>query len=302
LSNTRYRLPPLSALIAFESAARLSSFKDAAEELEVTPSSISQHVKTIERYLESDLFDRKHRGVELTQEGQILHRALTDGLNRFSRAIDEIMSMKTVRPVTIFTTTAMSSLWLTPRLSQFWKIHGDVSINQHVSDTDSYIANECDLKIWYGKSYELECESHLLFKDRLVPVCSPSYAAQLADHSLGTIAKQKLIHLDSATSWTTWPEWFETKRCVGNFSQGPRVNNYSIAVQAARDDVGFVLGWENLLAPLIQQGVLVAFDEHAIDAPNHFYLSTPKDRTPSEQTVLLKNWLIESSKIAQIIP
>jgi len=294
MTSTRYRFPPLSALIAFESAARLSSFKDASEEMDVTPSSVSQHVKTIEQYLEANLFNRKHRGVELTEEGQILQRALEDGFNQISHAIGEIRSLKTMRPVTIFATTALSSLWLTPRLAQFWKSHGNITVNQHISDTDSYVANECDLKIWYGQSYEIESDSQLLFTDRLVPVCSPNYAAKLKDRSLSTIAQQNLIHLDSSTAWTTWGEWFELKGFSANFSRGPRVNSYSIAVQAAVDDVGFVLGWEKLLTPLIQQGALIAFEEEATDAPNNFYISTPKDKTPTDHTILLKNWLLES--------
>jgi len=294
MTSQRYRLPPLPALIAFEAAARVSSFKDAADELNVTPSSVSQHVKTVERYLDASLFDRKHRGVELTPEGLVLQQALQDGLTRLSRAVEEISALRKTRPVTVFATTAMSSLWLTPRIAQFWKIHGEVSINQHLSDSDSYSANECDLKIWYGQPYELESDAQLLFKDRLVPVCSPNYAAGLKDHSLNTLAQQKLIHLDASSTWTSWPEWFAAKGCSGDFSQGPRVNNYAIAIQAAQDDVGLVLGWENLLTPLIEQGALVAFDEVAIAAPHDFYISTPKDKTPSEHALLLKNWLVES--------
>jgi LysR family transcriptional regulator, glycine cleavage system transcriptional activator len=42
------RLPPLSALRAFEAAARRMSFKEAAAELGVTPTAISHQVRLLE--------------------------------------------------------------------------------------------------------------------------------------------------------------------------------------------------------------------------------------------------------------
>jgi LysR family transcriptional regulator, glycine cleavage system transcriptional activator len=287
----------MPALMAFESAARLLSFKDAATEMDVTPSAISQHVKSLEQLLQTNLFERKHRGVELTEAGRLLHGALEHGLNHLAQAVNDIEAMSGQRPVTIYATTAMSSLWLTPRLAQFWKEHGDVSVNQFVSDTDSYRANECDLKIWYGQPFEFESDARLLFKDRLVPVCSPRYAKSLTDHSVTSLSEQKLIHLDSfstGSSWTTWPEWFGLHGCEGDFSKGPRMNSYSIAVQAAIDDVGFVLGWERLLRPLIQQEALVPISELALDAPHSFYISSPSGKALSEPAALLKDWLLDS--------
>ncbi len=303
MTSTRYQLPPMPALMAFESAARLLSFKDAATEMDVTPSAISQHVKSLEQLLQTNLFERKHRGVQLTDAGRKLHAALEHGLNHLAQAVSDIEAMSTQRPVTIYATTAMSSLWLTPRLAQFWKDHGDVTVNQFVSDTDSYRASECDLKIWYGQPSEFETDAQLLFQDRLVPVCSPRYAEAFPNRSVDALSKQKLIHLDSfatGSPWTTWPEWFELQGCEGDFSQGPRVNNYSIAVQAAIDDVGFVLGWERLLLPLIRQGALVPITELAIDAPHSFYISGPSGKALSEPAALLKDWLLCSLGTAPV--
>ena len=44
----RLRLPSLSALRAFEAAARLGSFKHAAEELAVTATAISHRIRVLE--------------------------------------------------------------------------------------------------------------------------------------------------------------------------------------------------------------------------------------------------------------
>ena len=64
------RLPPLTALRAFEAAARHGSFVRAAAELSVTPGAISQHVKGLEQLLGLTLFQRQARGVRLTEAGR----------------------------------------------------------------------------------------------------------------------------------------------------------------------------------------------------------------------------------------
>lgn len=294
MTSKRYRLPPLQVLSAFESAARLLSFKNAADELDVTPSAVSQHIKSLEQYMNIALFDRRHRGVELTAAGRNLYAALEHGLTHISSAIDEIRTSDENRAVTIFASTAMSSLWLTPRLTQFWKSHGEVAVNQHVADSVSENFKDCDLQIWYGKSADTESGAQLLFTDRLVPVCSPGYAKSLKDRSLETLASQTLIHMDSSSNWTNWQSWFSAHGYEGKLADGPHVNNYTIAVQSAREDVGILLGWERLLAPLLERKLLVTLDEHAIDAPDHFYLSHSQDKPLRQNAVLLKNWLLAS--------
>ncbi len=294
MTSKRYRLPPLQALFAFESAARHLSFKNAAEEINVTPSAISQHVKTLEQDIGVALFNRRHRGVELTVAGHALLNALEHGLTHMSNAVDEIRYQGQRRAVTVFASTAMSSLWLTPRLSQFWKMHGDIAVNQHVADSEHDATIDCDLKIWYGQPETNDEGSELLFCDRLVPVCSPVYARRLRGRSLDVLAHETLIYLDSTSKWTTWRTWFDSQGYDGALADGPHVNNYTIAVQSARDDVGILLGWERLLAPLIERNLLVTLDEHAIDAPDSFYLSFSKDKPLRDNASLLRNWLINS--------
>ena len=54
-------LPPLTALRAFEAAARRGSFKLAADELHVTPSAVSHAVAALEEFLGVKLFHRRVR-------------------------------------------------------------------------------------------------------------------------------------------------------------------------------------------------------------------------------------------------
>ena len=73
------RLPPLTALRAFEAAARHLSFQAAAGELNVTPAALSFQIKSLEEHLGAPLFRRLNRRVELTEAGQALTGAATEG-------------------------------------------------------------------------------------------------------------------------------------------------------------------------------------------------------------------------------
>lgn len=81
----RPRLPPLSALRAFEAAARLASFKAAAEELLVTPTAISHQIKQLEAYMSLRVLDRTPRAVTLTPRGKALYEATAAGFGEIER-------------------------------------------------------------------------------------------------------------------------------------------------------------------------------------------------------------------------
>ena len=85
LSRRNYNLPPLTSLAAFEAAARNLSFKDAAQELSVTPGAVSHQVKSLEDELGRSLFNRKHRSVEMTEEGELLFSTLSAAFSRIGR-------------------------------------------------------------------------------------------------------------------------------------------------------------------------------------------------------------------------
>ena len=78
-------LPSLNSLKTFDAAARLNSFKKAAEELHVTPTAISHQIKALEQALETLLFERKVRAVSLTKEGELLFRTTSNIFQQLAR-------------------------------------------------------------------------------------------------------------------------------------------------------------------------------------------------------------------------
>ena len=287
------RLPPLNALRAFEAAARHLSFTQAAAELGVTPAAISHQVKALETELRCDLFRRHHRGVELTETGAYLLIMLQRGFETMAEAVDQLRQRTARASVTIRVSTAVSSLWLTPKLAQFWKTRPEISVAQIVSDLESDEA-DCDLSIHYGPISLDSGTRSVLFRDRIMALGSPGFAAANPVRSAAELAQLPLIHLDSGVAgWTTWRDWLRALGYSGPVRSSHRVNNYAIALQAARDDMGAVLGWVALTTPHVTAGDLVPLLPDRVELDQDFYVKL--HRHASDRARLVYDWLCASA-------
>lgn len=289
-----YDLPSMHALVCFEAAARHKGFKAAASELHVTPAAISHQVKSLEVELGRELFRRYHRGVELTESGAYLLLALQKGFEGISDSISQLRTQQSQAAVTISTTTAVSSLWLTPKLSSFWRHHGHISVAQIVSDVDVH-RSQWDLSIKYGDINAENVECRELFRDRIIALGSPRFAEEQCIQTLDDLQRSPLIHLEAEeTGWTGWQEWFNQLGYSSPRSHGFSVNNYIIALQAAQDDMGAILGWEGLTAKLVETGKLVRLVPQDVPSPLDFYIRI--NPRASGRAMLLCDWLLKAPK------
>ncbi|OIQ32918.1 MAG: LysR family transcriptional regulator [Alphaproteobacteria bacterium MedPE-SWcel] len=297
MSRRHYDLPPLTTLTAFEAAARHLSFKQAAEELSVTPGAVSHQIKALEGELGVTLFQRKHRGVELTLPGRTLYDALAVSFTRISQSLQTVRDHGSAGVVTVGSTTAMASLWLSPAVIRFWRAHPEVNINQVVRDKAFTTSAELDLYIWYGREKDPRLEQFPLYRDRLLPVTAADKAAELKGADLETLARQRLIHLEGDDiSWTKWHDWFRQLGYRGPVASGIRVNNYSIALQAAQDGAGLTLGWEQLIRPVLNRGDLQIIAPHVLSAPQKFYLICKPEEELTPSARMLRDWIIAEAR------
>ncbi len=293
MSRRHYDLPPLTALAAFEAAARLLSFKDAARELGVTPGAVSHQIRGLEAELGLRLFDRRHRGVALTEAGHDLSTCMQDA---FSNVSATLQRLRGPQGVTVGSTSAVSSLWLAPAVARFWRENGEIAVHQVTSDHGFQRSIIPDIFIRYGPEDRKGWNQTPLFRDQLHPVGSPDHAS--GDMPLDKLATQRLIHLESDDrSWTTWPDWFRALGYDGPIASGIRVNNYTIALQAAREGAGIVLGWQRLIQPLLARGLLVPLGRHSLAAPHRFHLISRTGADLSPDALLLRDFLLRDVAI-----
>ncbi len=147
------RLPSLNALKAFEAAARLESFTDAAAELFVTHAAVSRHIRDLEEWLGTQLFIRTGRGVDLTDAGRRYVSRLTPLFDQLAEATREAAAVGDVRSLNVSVEPAFASRWLVPRLGRFNELHPDIELAIDPTNTlVNFRAGEADLGIRYGRA------------------------------------------------------------------------------------------------------------------------------------------------------
>ncbi|MEC5162865.1 MULTISPECIES: LysR substrate-binding domain-containing protein [unclassified Janthinobacterium] len=202
------RLPPLSALRAFEAAARHGSFKRAANELAVTPTAISHQIRFLEEYTGLALFERQVRKVVLTDAGVELYPVLRDGFNAVEAVLQRLGSAQPRRRVIISATNAFMARWLAPRVADFRKLYPEIDLELNASDQAVDLGSDvADVAIRYGRGPYPGMVAEPLFADRFAPVSSPRLG------TLGTADLDRVPLIDF--KWTqehplnpTWKNWF----------------------------------------------------------------------------------------------
>lgn len=255
------RLPSLNALRMFESAARLRSFKLAAEELHVTQSAVSRQIQTLESQLGVLLFRRRNRAVELTEEGETL-------LPVMSRAIDEIATVtgrlresasdleQSIRLV-ITATPGIAELWLGRRLGRFCRAYPWIEPEILVAtDLKPILAGHADLAIHYGAGEWPNLQQELLHDTIEFPVCSPRLLKGRAPlESAGDLRHHRLLHWQSRGWWGAWLRHFGVSGT--DWNQGPLLHDYALALDMAIAGEGVALADDLLAADLLLDGRLV---------------------------------------------
>jgi LysR family glycine cleavage system transcriptional activator len=291
-----YQLPSLTGLNTFDACARHGSFTAAAAELGVTLGAVSRQIKALERELDCALFLRHHRGVELTARGIDLFQVLSSSFQQIGRLCQEFRNRAQSSDVTIAATTAFASLWLMPRLGGFWQRHRDINLNHAISDnpSDAGFVN-ADIRIRYGGGDWRGEQALKLFDDRIYPVCGARIAQDREVRRPQDLLQFPLLQLDSVDPlWTGWEAWMANVDCDTRGASFRRFSNYVVALQAAEEDQGVVLGWHSLVDGLIRRGKLRRLGDVEIEAPGSFYLSWDENRPLSHSAGRLRDWLLET--------
>lgn len=168
-------IPSLSALRAFEAAARHGSYSAAARELNVSHAAIAQHVRGLESHFGQSLMQRDGRGMATTAAGQSLAESVAGGFAEIANGVRQLNAEQEAGPLRLTTTRTFAENWLMPRLAGFWQTHPEIALA--VSANDDVVdlrRSEYHLAIRYGCGDWPGLESTFLTSARNVIVAHPS--------------------------------------------------------------------------------------------------------------------------------
>ncbi|WP_149140349.1 LysR family transcriptional regulator [Gemmobacter caeruleus] len=241
---------PLTALRAFEAAARLGGFAAAAAELGVTPGAITAHIRQLEDRLGAPLFERGARGVRLTPLGARSLPAFSAAFDALGQATQALRAEAAPRIVHIATLPALAQLWLSPRLPALRAQMAGVEISITALERPPNLKRAPhDLSLFYGEA------GRIVAQDMLFPVCAPALAARLTRPE-DLRALPCLIDSSWAGDWAVWA----ATALPGQAFQprGPVFSLYALAVEEAVNGAGVLMARGALVAPQLARGALVA--------------------------------------------
>ncbi|WFU05544.1 LysR substrate-binding domain-containing protein (plasmid) [Rhizobium sp. CB3171] len=288
-----YGLPSLTALAAFEAAARHGSFTLAAAELNVTPGAVSRQIKAMEDDVGVLLFARKARGVTLTAPAEELYSALAAGFARASDVINSIRRGDKARNVTIACSDVFATMWLVPRMPDFWRTFEEITVDHLISDNvKNFRRAEVELRIRYGLGAWIDETAEFLFDDCLYPVCSAAFAERHQGATTANLSDLPLLNVEWVEpDWMGWEEVLVRAGVASSSANVRRFGKFSVALQAAMADQGLVVGWHRLVGPLVEKGELVRFTDLVIPAPGGYYLTWNSNRELSVAAETVRDWI-----------
>ncbi|MEH8199399.1 LysR family transcriptional regulator [Aeromonas allosaccharophila] len=251
--------PPLNVLRGFEAAARLGSFHQAAQELHLTQSAISQQIRSLEELLGQPLFHRQGRSVALTDAGQDLLETTQSVLLQLAMGIQRLEQYRKPNQLVLNTSTAIARHWLLPRLGEFHRLHPEIDLWLFTSDEEpDMVEQTVDIALRWDLGPQAECRHQRMLADRLLPVATATVLSRPAE-------ERTTLHGERALDWHHW-----TLRGGEDLHLQTRGLNFSdpgLLLEAASAGLGVALVSELLSRPARQQGQLLPLSSRRVKGP-----------------------------------
>ena len=289
---------PLSALRAFEAAARTGSFRTAADDLNLTPSAVSHAIRGLEQALGATLFLREGRSIRVTNEGRTLMRHVERGFGELQLGIGSV-SAQAPQLLRLHSAPSFAAQWLLPRLRRLLQEVEGLTVR--IAAGTDYVrflpTDECDVDIVYGMPspdlYGAAMHQNLIIlplgTEVVTPLCAPALAAEI--RTARDLLRQTLI--ESETKKVRWPAWFAANGHIAPEPRGLRFDRSFLSLNAAVDELGVALESTRLAERELTSGRLVRPLKDMCEDVVYtgHWLVFPRSMRYSQPLVLFIGWL-----------
>jgi LysR family glycine cleavage system transcriptional activator len=282
---TQSDLPPLNWLRAFDAASRHLSFTDAAREMGLTQSAVSQQIKNLEGYLGTPLFYRRTRVLEITEAGHSYLPAVQDAFARLTAATQVLRGPNREAVLQVQSNLSFSVFWLAPRLPRLFKLHPwlRVLVSTALWDPER-TASAADVEIRYSVG-KPDGQAELLARDTYYPVCAPSL-----DVTGDNLFDFHFFDCNGLTA--NWAKWCDENNLVMPRDKAVTyASTLAVSLQAAQTGAGMALGHHLLAGDLVAEGRLKRPFPGQVDMQEAYYLIVQgQKKTPAQRA--FSDWIV----------
>lgn len=282
------KLPPFAAVRAFEAAARHESFKDAAEELSLSPSAVSHQIRALEGYLDTRLFERHGNRLRLTLTGRTYAPRLTHLLDAFETTTADA-AVSDGRQLRVLTTPGFAARWMVPRLDRLAfarQVRLRVSVGAPSTD---FATNDADVVIQWGDDLAEGLRVEPLMQSARYPVAHPDYVAREAIVQPRDLTRATLMRDEVMDAWEAW---FRIAGVVPpRTMRGPTFPNCELSTTAAEQGLGVSLAYDAMVRDTVASGRLVRLFDQVTMPVAIYSVACPEHRAMDPMIRGFSDWI-----------
>jgi LysR family glycine cleavage system transcriptional activator len=287
-------LPPLETLRVFEVACRHGSYSEAARELHVTHSAVSQRIRQLEDELGLTLFERQGNRMALTSSGLRLQAGVKNAFSELGAALGSLQTRRSDVEITVSLLPVMAARWLVPRLPRFRARFPH--INLHIKTGRSlanFKSDGVDIAIRFGTGDWKGLRAIKLLNEEFFPVCSPGLNNGRLPKDPASMLSEPLL-IDRNLSWRAWFRSAGLK--LDRDITGTSFTDTNALMEAAVTGQGIALGRLSFTRSDILAGKLVRLSEHSLRVAYCHYAVYPISSESNPALVAFRDWLVEEAR------
>lgn len=294
------KLPSPDLLRSFVAVGRRMSITLAAQDLFLTQSAVSRQIHALEAVLGMKLFERSHRAIHFTDEGERLFVSADSAMQQLQDTVGALQaSLLAHQPVTLTASISFVGLWLLPRLPQLQQDNPNVEVRLSASDSIVDLRQEgLDIAIRYGAQEQMPAGARRLFGETIFPVAHPSLGIHRLDDP-EIVARSVLLEFegDSSPCWN-WDAWLAAQGWSGIKPKGViRFNLFDQMIHATIAGQGIALGRSQFIRPMLDDGRLLALPTpRPGPRSNKVFCLLQRDAEPSKDARALIDWILAEAK------
>jgi len=246
------------------------------------------------------LLERNGRTVELTQWGRLYHQEISKGFEQFAAAEQILERARNENALVLSALSSVVNKWIGRRIFDWQALHPNAHVRIVGRDKEPRMGfDDIDFRISYGSDV-LQHEHYMeLFRDWVVPACSPALIKGKTP-SAAQLLQYPLLHVEWERHFTPYPSWLEFAAKIGaaleETAAGLSFTLSSSAIDAAVNKRGVALAQMSMIADELEAQTLIIPVDIRIPLRESYFLAWDRAALEKPHGRQFRDWLVTISR------